>query len=227
MPAYRSSAEGEIRDAVVAHIRAQRPGARIIHEINANSFGSRIDVLSVDLAEIVAVEIKSAKDKLDRLPAQMTAMRGVAHHAFVALHEKFLVEAVTNPHAAHSERDGVFYRRSLPDSVDYARGWVFPQRRRAMLPEGWDSIEKWNFPSLRQEQALPSGALGLLWRDELYDLCGQMRISVPRRVDMATMLAALRWQCTGAELTRGICRALRARICVEADKAVVCAEVKA
>ncbi len=107
MPAYRSSAEAEIRDAVVARIRKQRPGARIIHEINVSTYGpNRIDVLAVDRAEIIAVEIKSAKDKLDRLPAQIAAMRGAAHRVVAAIHEKFLVEQVTNEFAAHEERDG-------------------------------------------------------------------------------------------------------------------------
>ncbi|WP_278118673.1 hypothetical protein [Mesorhizobium sp. WSM4887] len=83
MPAYRSSAEAEIRDAAVARLRQRRPNARIIHEINVSSNGpNRIDVLAVDRAEIIACEVKSAKDKLDRLPAQLTSSvrRGPSRH---------------------------------------------------------------------------------------------------------------------------------------------------
>ena len=37
MPAYRSSAEAEVRDAVVARLREIRPDARIMHEINCGA----------------------------------------------------------------------------------------------------------------------------------------------------------------------------------------------
>jgi hypothetical protein len=74
MPAYRSSDEGEIREAVVAHLLTLRPSARIIHELNCSTYGpNRIDVRAVTPAEILAVEINSQKDKLDRLPAQIAA----------------------------------------------------------------------------------------------------------------------------------------------------------
>jgi hypothetical protein len=45
--------------AVVGHLRQLRPGCRIIHEINASSFGNRIDVLAVGESDLIAVEIKS------------------------------------------------------------------------------------------------------------------------------------------------------------------------
>lgn len=223
MPAYRSSAEAEIRDAVVARIREHRPAARIIHEINVSTYGpNRIDVLAVDRAEIIAVEIKSAKDKLDRLPAQMKAMKGCAHHAFAAIHEKFLVEKVSNSYSAHYERDGEFYLRATPDGLSDA--WVYPEKRRAMKSDvagGHDFMSHWRFPRRVLEAPLPSGALNLLWRDELYELCGALRVSTTRRSNMPEMIAALRWHCTGKELTKGICMALRVRACTEADPPII------
>ncbi len=226
MPAYRSSAEAEIRDAVVARIRKQRPGARIIHEINVSTYGpNRIDVLAVDRAEIIAVEIKSAKDKLDRLPAQIAAMRGAAHRVVAAIHEKFLVEQVTNEFAAHEERDGQFFLKAIPHGINrHAEVWVYPEKRRAMrsaVEGGHDSIASWRFPPETLEQMLPENALDLLWREELYELCGAFRVSASRRTNMTEMAAALRWRCTGKELTRGICAMLRARRCVEADPEII------
>lgn len=48
MPAYRSEAEAEIRVEVVALLRRQMPGCRIIHEINCAVWGpNRIDVMAV------------------------------------------------------------------------------------------------------------------------------------------------------------------------------------
>lgn len=224
MPAYRSAAEGEIREAVVKRLREMRPGARIIHEINASHFGNRIDVLAVDRAEMIAVEIKSEKDKLDRLPAQIEAMNGVANYSIAALHEKFLVEQKTNQWAAHREQDGVYYLSHPPKVASGANEiWVYPERWRAMLsaPEGWDHISTWDGFPRRECQPLPDAAIHMLWRDELYELCGRLRLSVGKRARMPEMLRDLRWLCTGKELTLGICAALRARDCIEADPPVV------
>ena len=220
MPAYRSSDEAEIRDAVVARLRERRPNARIIHEINVSTFGpNRIDLIAVDVAEIIAVEIKSKKDKLDRLPAQIEAMKGVAHHVIVGLHEKFLVEKSTHIKAHHYERDGQYFMRHLPDDWKYdVSAWVYPEVRRCVDPE-WqhDTLEKWYIPAPRLDIPLPEPALDLLWRAELYELCGHLRVAVGRRANMSEMVTSLRWQCAGKELTRGICTMLRMRRCVEAD----------
>jgi hypothetical protein len=219
MPAYRSPAEGEIREAVVARIRRSRPNARIIHEINVSTYGpNRIDLIAVDKAEIIAAEVKSSKDKLDRLPAQIASMKGVAHHVVAAIHEKFLVEQVTNQWAAHEERDGKFFLRRVPDGIDHsAEIWVYPERRRAMDSTNHDSLAKWNLPHQAMYVPLPADAIDILWREELLALCSSLRVSATRRTNMNEMISALRWHCTGKELTLGICRMLRVRRCLEAD----------
>lgn len=190
MPAYRSDAEGEVREAVVARLRQIRPDARIMHEVNASSFGNRIDVLAVSRAEIIAVEIKSAKDKLDRLNDQMKAMRKCAHHAIPALHERLAVSWRANPETP-------FWQRSTL--------WVYPETSR------------WREPRLAIAVPLPSGALDMLWRDELLEMCGRYSVCVGKRPTMGQMLPALRWQLSGRDLTLGICAVLRARKCIEAD----------
>lgn len=217
MPAYRSSAEAEIRDAVVSKLRSWRPNARIIHEINACDLGNRIDVIAVDRAEIIAAEVKSKKDKLDRLPSQIQAMQGVAHHVIAAIHEKFLVEwGPTNPHSAHYERDGTYYLRQTPEEARGAAVWVFPERVRAANP-GHDYLKRWKEPELSIQQPLPPGAIHMLWRAELLDVCSELSVSVPKRSNMPTICNALRWQVSGGDLTKAICGALRRRECLEAD----------
>jgi hypothetical protein len=220
MPAYRSSAEAEVRDAVVAKLRAIRPESRIIHEINVSGQGSnRIDLIAVGADEIIAVEIKSAKDKLDRLPAQIKAMRGVAHHVVAAIHDKFLIERPTGEWAAHYQRGGKHFRGAVPDEADGANEvWVYPEIQRAN-PD-YDFIYPWRAPQKRQQVALPYDAIWMLWRDELYELCGALRVAVGRRSTMTDMVRDLRWHATGSELTRGICAALRARRCLEADPVI-------
>lgn len=227
MPAYRSSAEAEIRDAVVARIRERRPNARIIHEINVSTYGpNRIDLIAVDREEIIAVEVKSAKDKLDRLPAQIESMKKCSHHVIAAIHEKFLVEQKSNDVSAHHEKNGEFFMRRIPDGITVCSHdvWVFPEKRRAMKSVeegGYDGMERWTFPKATLERALPWSAINILWREELYDLCGMLRVSAARRSTMDEMASALRWHCTGKELTRGICGMLRARRCVEADPEII------
>ncbi|MBQ0707749.1 MULTISPECIES: NERD domain-containing protein [Brucella/Ochrobactrum group] len=221
MPAYRSSAEGEIRDAVVAFLRQHRPDARIIHEINASFGGNRIDVMAVDRAEIIAVEIKSAKDKLDRLDSQMNAMQRVSHHALAVLHEKFLVEYPTNMHAAHFERDGAYFRYDWPEHYKHASNiWCYPQKSRAMN-RGYDWLDKWKTPQQAHFAPLPDTALQILWHEELRDLCNLLAIPVGKRPTNASMINALRWLANGRDLTRGICWTLRARACIEADPAII------
>jgi len=216
MPAHRSSDEAKIRDAVVANLRRLRPGARILHEIQ---FGNnRIDVLAVDRSEIFAVEIKSKKDKLDRLETQIQAMLGCAHAAIAAIHEKFLVEQTTNAMASHYERDGVHYRGRRPDQARRAtRVWLYPKRQRAAEQGCYDVSSRWRAPDLALQVALPSGALDILWADELRELCFSLRVSADSRTPRRVMMRDLRWFASGSEITKGICQALRRRKSLEAD----------
>lgn len=224
MPAYRSAAEAEVRDAVVARLRSLRPASRIIHEINVSGQGSnRLDLIAVGAAEIIAVEVKSQKDKLDRLPKQIEAMRSVAHHTIVAMHDKFLVEKKTNEWMAHYHRGDEFFRRDAPDEADGASMvWVYPEIKRAR--GGYDEFCPWRAPSEMVQVTLPYNALWMLWREELYELCGALRVSVPRRATMQLMVNSLRWYAPGGALTKGVCAALRARGCLEADPAVMTIE---
>jgi hypothetical protein len=208
MPAYRSAAEAEVRDAVVARLRQLRPDARIMHEVNASSFANRIDVLAVSPAEIIAVEVKSAKDKLDRLPDQLTAMRGCAHHVIAALHEKFarVVETRWQP---DFERDGQGYARFGPEGLGGTTTWLFPEMR-----------VRWREPAASITTPLPPAAVDMLWREELRAMCHAFGLPASSRLAMPALVATLRWNLTGRQVTQGICATLRARQCIEADDAV-------
>lgn len=216
MPAYRSADEAEIRDAAVARLRALRPENRIIHEINvAGATSNRVDFLSVGRAEIIAVEVKSKKDKIDRLPDQVTAMRGVAHHVIAAIHEKFLVEfGPVSDWSSHYERDGSKYALREPPESRGASVWVFPNRERY---PGRDRFHLWTEPEFRIQRPLPHTALNMLWRAELLDVCSWSGVSAHRTAAMPLLINALRWSATGEQITKGICRALRARKALESD----------
>lgn len=217
MPAHRSEAEAEVRLAVVERLRVIRPAARIIHEIKATDLGNRIDVLAVSDAEIIAVEIKSKKDTLKRLPKQIEAMKGCAHHVIAALHEKFLRPTKTWQGNHHFEKDGEFFTHVPPDEAVGSEPWIYPEIERGGK---FDHLARWSEPKLAPQQALPENALDILWRGELLALCHHLGLSLPRRPTMDVMKTALRWNCSGGEITKGICIALRARDCIEADPAL-------
>lgn len=222
MPAYRSPAEAEVRDAVVARLRRIRPRARIIHEINCACWGeNRIDLIAVDLAEIIAVEIKSEKDKLDRLNGQVKSMQAMAHHVIAALHEKHLVEVETSHYCAHHERDGQFWRRDLPDEapsgVSY---WIYPEAKRIMASAQMDMLWPWEEPGPTIQEPLPPQAINMLWAEELRDACHRLGVNAGKRPTRPQMIRALNWMKSGGEITKAICAALRARKCPEADPAV-------
>lgn len=209
MPAYRSASETEIRDAVVAHLRQTRPGFRIMHEINAAGQGTnRIDVMAVGRSEIVAVEIKSEKDKIDRLPAQIEAMRGMAHHVIAALHEKFLVSP------AYRNAPINLYGKP-PEARGATEVWVWPIKG-GKRDRDW-GCETWLDPKPAVQLALPLSALDILWHAELIEVCAKLRVSLPRSATRGQMMAALRWGTTGGDLTKAICAGLRQRACIEAD----------
>jgi len=215
----RSEAEQEIRSCVVDRLRKMRPNARIIHEINVGGGINRVDVMAVDIAEIISVEIKSKKDKLERAPAQIKSMLNCSHHVAIAFHEKFLVEKKTNQHAAHYELDGSFFLRSVPSECRGATPWVYPIKQRSANPK-YDRMSKWLDFDQCIQQPLPDDAVHLLWRDELYNLCCNLKLPLPKRARMPTMVTALRWNATGSQITKGICSALRMRNCHEADKPI-------
>ncbi|MGO4316697.1 NERD domain-containing protein [Agrobacterium sp. MCAB5] len=202
MPAYRSSAEGEIRVAVVERLREMMPGCRIIHEINAASFGNRIDVLAVGEKSLAAVEIKSAKDKLDRLPDQIKAMSLVTPHVYAALHEKFLEGGPLGSYPPKQARDAI--------------AWVFPRVERKGHVECsnyWRGRDAWRKPIA----TLPPGALLMLWREELQAICSGLGVKGYSKFTMEEAADHIRWRMTGEQIAVAVCNVLRARRCVEAD----------
>jgi hypothetical protein len=72
-----SEAEERIRGKAEALLRKAFPTARIIHELVLRQGGVRIDLAAVTPDRLICVEIKSERDVLTRLPAQVAAMRQV------------------------------------------------------------------------------------------------------------------------------------------------------
>jgi len=87
-----ASNEAELREASERYLQARYGGGtRIIHEFTQWTIPVRPDLyaLSGD-EELIAVEIKSDRDNLDRLYRQLDAYSRFSNHVYVALDERFL-----------------------------------------------------------------------------------------------------------------------------------------
>lgn len=217
MPAYRSEAEAEIRNEVVSRLRTLLPSCRIIHEINASSFGNRIDVLAVTEDRIAAVEIKSVKDTLKRLTDQIGAMRGVAHHTISALHEKFLIkDGEASPdwrNTAHIE-DRTIYNR--PNESGGSVLWTYPMKERI----GFISSLEWNLKDWHEKSSLnlPPYALHMLWAAELKSICE--RNDIKKSGTMEVLRDRINWELSGVRQSLKKYAHICARVCVEADEPI-------
>jgi len=83
-----SEAEERIRAKAEAALREVWPDGRIIHELMLAQGGCRIDLAAVTPDRIIAVEIKSERDVLDRLKRQAEQARKIADLFCVVLTEK-------------------------------------------------------------------------------------------------------------------------------------------
>lgn len=212
MPAHRSDAEREIRDSVVSKLRHVRPEARIIHEINILNGKVRADVMAISNSEIITVEIKSEKDKLDRLPKQLDAMQRVSHTAIAALHRKFMPspEFVTCPRLDFMKYDQLV--------------WWHPSAKD--MAEAHHPAFTWQDPPVENglQNPLPHEALSLLHAEEMRSLCGDLSVAIPKKANMKLMERALRWSASGRDICYGICKCLRAREwAAEADAPIILA----
>lgn len=229
-----SSDEREIRDAVAARLRELVPGARIVHELNVSGSGSnRIDVAAVAPELIVAVEVKSRKDTLDRLEVQWPAFRACCHFVVVAAHEKHFV---ASPEINKDIRDELPRELTLnhPLFVDKRfnshQVWRYP---RPAEDECWGKVSwvfdrRWGKDQQRRpRQPSATVMLEMLWADELRAECTRHRLDGGSRRTRTDMISDMVWMMTGREIVQAVCRQLRARPFFEADAPIVAEPVVA
>ena len=212
-----SAAEREIRDAVVAKLRTVRPGARIIHELNVcGTSSNRIDVVAVTPACIVGVEIKSERDKLDRLGEQWPAFTACCHVVIVAAHQKHFREY---RYAGQPENIPGDMRLNHPLFFDdwslRTNVWPYPEPGADRWGAG-----PWHLPirhdlDVRQPRAW--SLLSMLWAAELRAECARHGLPSGQRVTMPSLITSMVWSMTGREIAEAVCRQLRRRAFAEAD----------
>ncbi|WP_011580544.1 MULTISPECIES: hypothetical protein [Chelativorans] len=202
----RSSSEWEIRDAVVKRFRELWPDARIIHEMNVEHGSSRADVVAVQPDRIWICEIKSERDKLDRLAGQIKDFGPTCHGLIVAAHEKWTKSPGMEPTK--------YGMRQIPSPLRAATA----ESRRFTIWE-YPTSGTWWQPGV----SIPwfHRMLLLLWTDELRFVASRHGISCSNRTPAYKLAPEMSRLMTGREIERAVCRMLRAREFAEADPAIV------
>lgn len=197
-----SIAEERIRAKAEALLRQHFPEARIIHELVLQQGGVRIDLAAVSPSHIAAVEIKSERDVVKRLPAQIEAAMRVADLFAVCITEKHADKVVASH---HPKRDGQI---RLP--------W-----RANLLVEQGDGFNTY-FTDFAHGMARrlrdtrlcnPADRLEMLWADEL-------RVISRSRLSRQPAKQLICETMTGREIREAVCSALRARHFPRADPAL-------
>lgn len=221
-----SVAEERIREKVEAALRRRRPDARIIHELVLRQGAERIDLAAVWDDGMILAEIKSERDKLSRLQAQLKAAGAVGCEVWLCVAEKWRAPLLAMSQATVNHR-----RVPLsPDDPECRRGYSMESDPNpAFLPElvaadilvrfetddGLEPIRMHPLWQIKPRVLRGCALLNMLWADELRWLTG-----LGLRSCRTTCMEHAREHLTGREIRRGVCAALRAREFPRADEAV-------
>lgn len=197
----RSAAEQEIRYELVSWLRPRLHDARIVHELNVDAGKNRIDVAAITETCIYSFEIKSEKDRATRLADQIMAFASCTHHCVAVLHEK------------HLPSDKSIYADIDPKIWSRVSFWQYPTPDKYLMGA-------WRMPDMTLAQPHATRLLGLLWREELKDAARRLRLSVKANASRPKLVEAIAWGCSGEQITRAVCGALRTRKFAEADPAI-------
>lgn len=199
-----SSAEERIRAKAETMLRSLFPDARIIHELVLKQGGVRIDLAAVRPGFIAAVEIKSERDVLTRLPDQVEAALAVTDMFAVCVapgqaekvgkwHTDATKVKVRLPYGAHLlvETDDGFDTQYSPFDPDW---------------RGFDRIQS--------RLCNPADRLEMLWAEELKLISQRPKLSrQPAKHHICETM-------NGRQIREAVCAALRARPFPRADPVI-------
>lgn len=211
-----SEAEERIRAKVEAQMRLWYPAGRIIHELVLEQGGRRLDVATVTEDRIVVAEIKSEKDTLKRLKAQVERALQVADEVWVVVAEKHAAEVRSRlswslPRASDEER--------WTKNPDYMRDL----EKCVIFTETDAGLKRWKEGGAKFAP-LPYHRFDLLWAAEMRNALGRhfggaamTKAARMTRDDMARLIIE---HLSGREIRRAVCAQLRARGFARADEGV-------
>jgi hypothetical protein len=206
MTANRSDEELAMRDLIVPELRKRWPGARIIHELPLRYSTNRIDLAAVSETEIVSVEIKSSRDVMDRLEAQLRAFQPISSRIIAALaprwNEKLpMLETKRENYTAYSQQHTP--TQQIIHKVGGIEVWT--------VDAGAPSIEVTDSGPYRPNKPWLAQMLDMLHVSELVEIAGRHQIAVAKRPVHLTLVSDLVDLMQGREVIRSVCAAIRAR----------------
>jgi len=221
MTTNRSTEELAMRDLVVPELRRRWPTARIIHELPTRYSSNRIDLAAVTEDLIIGVEIKSSRDVIDRLEAQLRAFHPICHGLIVALAPVWNEQLpdLVEPH----KRGGT---RHVPQYTEAQQ--VIRTVSHRIVTWTADAVagtldigDEWMLDRMHLAERMPWAAklLHILHVEELIRIAVRHQVSLGRRPNHFAAVRACHDFMRGPEIVRAVCRALRERqaFCVGTD----------
>lgn len=207
MTTNRSDEELAMRALIVPELRKRWPSARIIHELPLRYSSNRIDLAAVTETEIISVEIKSSRDVMDRLEAQLRAFQPISARIVAALAPCWN-EKLPGIRFEHSS-GGIGYREQCTPTQEIIRKvggveiWTVDAAAGAITDIDGD-YRRSRKPWLAQ-------MLDMLHVAELVAIAHQHQIAVAKRPVHLALVSDLVDLLQGREVIRSVCAALRAR----------------
>jgi len=180
--ANRSSEEFEMRRALAEWGRVRWPEARLVHELVVWQT-RRIDMAWILPDTIIGAEIKSSRDTLDRLDAQLQSFTRCLPLTVLALAPKW------------ADREHRYRQRGVNVCV---------------VSPGADAPVTGHMHNA-PERAVTVQMLDLLWAEELRGVARRLTINLPKQATRLQSIAEIAQLATGREIVREVCHELRAR----------------
>jgi hypothetical protein len=187
-PRRHSPEEARMRTAVAAWGQRRWPGYRCLHEVPLSEY--RIDMVFVGIKDIAGVEIKSSRDRLDRLEVQVEEYRRWLPEIWVAVAPKW------------QHHDALQFSRRNLIVVDDRR------RRAAGVIEDRPGRRPY------RDELVCSRLLGVLWQEEAARIAQRTGVipgTSPTKEPRHRILPLLARLLTGNEIMREVCAELRQR----------------
>jgi hypothetical protein len=220
-----SHAEERIRAKVETALKAEFPDARIVHELKIEGGAVRLDLAAVRPGALTIVEIKSERDVLKRLKAQVEAALMVTGDVRVYAADKHreALHYLASPYERdedgrwkliRTEKESGCWQARYITNPDYIRALgevlVLTETENGFRPS--DEMHSSWWPRRRLEHmADPRALLELLWAEELRTLCTQASLGVQSRSSRGVMKRLALEYLTGSQIRAGVCMALRSR----------------
>lgn len=197
-----------MRDLIVPELRRRWPSARIIHELPMRYSTDRIDLAAVTETEIISVEIKSSKDIVDRLEAQLRAFIPVSTTLIVALAPKWneqLPSTISERGASRVYTQNHTKAQAVINRFNDENIWVWTVDAKAQTVECGSNWRQKNRP-------WPARMLDMLHVAELTEIATKHRACLAeRRTTHYDLVTICNEMLSGREVTHAVCRALRSR----------------